>query len=150
MSELPDLPRTWRPLGPRIAGAVGGGALVAILAMLWISFDENTKQAVTPFQRGTAVLMFGLGLACLHALARCRVTATEDALVVVNGYRSRRLEWPQVIAIRLRPGQPWATLDLNDGSTVSVMALQGSDGARARQGVAALRALLDRPYPPGH
>ena len=145
----PDLPRTWRPLGPRIAGIAAGTALLAIMVMLWISFDEETREAVTWFQRGTVVAMFALGFACLHALARSRVEAHEDRLVVVNGYRRREYAWAEVVAVRLPPGAPWVTLDLADGETVSAMGIQGSDGARARDAVRQLRSILDRTDTPG-
>lgn len=143
------LPHTWRPLGPRIAGSVAGGALIFITTLLWIGFDDQTRESVTPLQRGT-VLAFGLlGFACLHALIRSRVQAREDGLVVVNGYRRHEFDWAQIIAVRLSPGAPWVTLDLADGTTASVMGIQGSDGARARQAVRQLRALVDRADPPG-
>ncbi len=94
--------------------------------------------------------MFLLGFACLHALARSRVEARPEGLVVVNGYRRHDFEWAQVVAVRLGQGAPWVTLDLADGTTVSAMGIQGSDGARAKQAVRDLRALVDRPDPPGH
>ena len=67
-----------------------------------------------------------------------------EALVVVNGFRTRQLDWEEVIAIHLPDGAPWATLDLADGTTISAMAFQGSDGRRARDGVRQVRALIDR------
>ena len=68
--------------------------------------------------------------------------ADADRLVVVNGYRRREYEWAQVIAVRLPPGAPWVTLDLADGTTVSVMAIQGSDGDRARVALRELKSLV--------
>jgi hypothetical protein len=68
---------------------------------------------------------------------------------VVNGYRRRDFEWAQVLAVSLRRGAPWAGLDLSDGTSVSVMAIQGSDGGRAVAAVRALRRLIDeRSAPP--
>lgn len=142
------LPVTWRPLGPRIAGAAAGGALVVITAFLWFGFDEETRASVTPFQRGTVGAMGLLGFACLHALIRSRVQASEDRLVVVNGYRRHEYEWAEVVAVHLAPGAPWVTLDLADGSTASAMGIQGSDGVRARTAFRQLRALVDRADPP--
>ena len=139
------LPRTWRPLGPRIAGVAAGGVLVVMAVVLWFTFDEETRAAITPFQRGT-VFAIGAGmLAALFALARSRVVADTGGLTVVNGYRRRDLEWAEVIAVRLPPGAPWVTLDLADGSTCAAMGIQGSDGPRARQAVRELRALVDAP-----
>lgn len=139
----PDLPRTWRPLGPRIAGAVAGGVLVVMASFLWFGFDAETRDAITPFQRGTVIALGLVGLSCLYALIRSRVVAEPDRLVVVNGYRRHDFEWAEVIAVRLPPGAPWVTLDLADGSTCSAMGIQGSDGERAKSAVRELRALVD-------
>jgi len=144
-----SLPRTWRPLGPRIAGVVAIVVLVFIVALLWIGFDQETRDAVTPFQRGTVVAMFGGGVACLYALVRSRVQARTEGIVVVNGYRQHEYDWAQVVAVRLDAGAPWVSLDLADGTTVPAMGIQGSDGARAKQAVRELRVLLDRAHPPG-
>ncbi|WP_232676069.1 PH domain-containing protein [Nocardioides sp. R-C-SC26] len=138
------LPRTWRPIGPRIAGIASAAALTVIMALLWFGFDDETRAAVTPFQRGTVIAMFALGFSCLYAMARSRVEAREDGITVVNGFRRRELEWPQVVAAHLGRGAPWATLDLADGTTLSAMGIQSSDGARARTAISELRALVDR------
>lgn len=145
----PPLPRTWRPLGPRIAGVVAGGALLMITAFLWFGLEPDVRDSVTPFQRGTVVAMFLLGFACLYALARSRVVAREEGLHVVNGYRSRDYTWPEIVAVRLAPGAPWVTLDLVDGTTASVLAIQSSDGLRAKVAVRELRAIVDGAHPPG-
>ena len=47
-----------------------------------------------------------------------------------------------MIQASLRRGAPWATLDLSDGTTVSVMGVQGSDGARARRAIREIRAAI--------
>ena len=61
---------------------------------------------------------------------------------MVNGYRKRQYEWSQVIGVSLRRGAPWGTLDLSDGTTVSLIGVQGSDGARARKAVREIRAAI--------
>lgn len=143
--STPALPRTWRPLGPRIAGAVLGPGLAVVLFVAWVGLGEQTKAAITLWQRLTLLLFVLLGFGCLYALVRSRVEARADGLVVVNGYRTRRLAWPQVVAVHLPPGAPWATLDLADGSAVAAMGIQGSDGERARAAVRELRHLLAHP-----
>jgi hypothetical protein len=141
---LPALPHTWRPLGVRVAVAGLGLMLLVVCAAAWFGFDESVRDRFTLLQRLT-VLVMGAGFAaCGWALARARVTAEMEALVVVNGFRTRRLEWEEVLAIHLTTGAPWATLDLADGTTISAMAFQGSDGQRARDGVRQVRALIDR------
>jgi hypothetical protein len=140
---LPDLPRTWRPLGPRIVATVLSSGMLVILATAWISLGEETRSAFTGFQIGTIVFFVVLGGVLLHALTRSRVTATREGLTVVNGYRSRTYVWAEVIAVHLPPGAPWVTLDLSDGRTVSAMGIQGSDGERSRAAVRDLRRLAD-------
>ena len=51
-------------------------------------------------------------------------------------------------AVTLRPGSPWAVLDLSDGTSVSAVGIQGSDGARARRQVAELTAPRRGEVPP--
>ncbi len=114
-------------------------------SFLWFGFDEETRDAITPFQRGTVIALGLLGLSCLYALIRSRVVADTDRLTVVNGYRRHDFEWAEVIAVRLPPGAPWVTLDLADGTTCSAMGIQGSDGDRAKTAVRELRALVDDP-----
>ncbi len=143
-SEPPPLPHTWRPLGPRIAAAVFSVVLVGAFVGLWLSFGENTKQAITVLQRFTVGAFVLLGVALLFGLARSRVTATTAGLEIVNGYRRRTFEWAEVVAIRMPPGAPWPTLDLADGTAVSAMGIQGSDGASARTAVLQLRVLIAR------
>ncbi len=144
---LVRLPHTWRPLGPRIAGAVAGGALLVITAFLWFGFDEETRASVTPFQRGTVVFLGLIGFSALYALIRSRVDAEMDRLIVVNGYRRHEFEWAEIVGVHLPPGAPWVTLDLADGNTASAMGIQGSDGARAKKAVRQLRALVDQRPP---
>ncbi len=141
---LPPLPSTWRPLGVRIAVIGFGLMLLAVCVAAWFGFDESVRERFDLLQRLTLAIMAGGAATCGWALARARVTAEMDSLVVVNGFRTRRLAWEQVVAIHLSAGGPWATLDLTDGTTISAMAFQGSDGRRARDGVRAVRALIDR------
>ena len=140
----PGLPHTWRPLGVRLAGLIFGGALLVVCAFAWVAFDDETREAFSPFQRGTIValglLLYGAG----YALARSRVLAESTRLVVVNGYRRREYVWAEVLAVHLAPGAPWAVLDLADGTSQPAMGIQGSDGARAQRAVAELRLLLER------
>jgi hypothetical protein len=139
-----SLPHTFRPLGVRLAVYVLGGVLALFMVVIWFAFSADVRDQFTILQRLTL-----LGLAATlgaggYALARSRLVARADGLTVVNGYRSRRYEWSEVVAVRLRPGSPWATLDLGDGTTVAAMGIQGSDGPRAVRQVRQLRAIVDR------
>ena len=141
-SAGPDLPHSWRPLGALIVASALGLMLLALLIAVWIGLGDSVRSQFTPFQRITLVVL-GLGFfACYHALVRSRVVAREEGLTVVNGYRKRAFEWSQVIAVQLRRGAPWATLDLSDGTSISLIGIQGSDGDRARRAVREIRATL--------
>ncbi|HET9501772.1 MAG TPA: PH domain-containing protein [Marmoricola sp.] len=137
-----ELPRTWRPLGTSLAGVGFGLMLVVLSLVLWIAWGADVRSRFTFFQKATVVALGVAFLAILHALVRCRVTARSDGLVVVNGYRSRHFDWAQPVAVNLRRGAPFATLDLSDGSTLSLWGIQGSDGGRAVRAVQQLRGVL--------
>lgn len=147
--EAPKLPRTWRPLGVRIAVWTLGLMLLALLVAVWIGIGEETRNEFTPFQRGTLVFMAMLLAAVWNALVRSKVTATAESLTVVNGYRKRVYEWSQVISVSLRRGAPWGTLDLSDGTSVSLIGVQGSDGERARRAIREIRATIAANTPKG-
>ena len=138
----PSLPHTWRPFGVRVAVWVLGGLLLAIVVVVWLAFDDTTRAQFSVLERITLVLIGLLLFAAYYALVRSKVVATNAGLTVVNGYRKRSYEWSQVIQASLRRGAPWATLDLSDGTTVSVMGVQGSDGARARRAIREIRAAI--------
>ncbi len=121
-----------------------GVMLVMICAFAWFGFDPEIRARFTLFQRLTVVAIGLIYAAAGYAIARSRVVASEAGLSVVNGYRRRDYDWAEVIAIHLPPGAPWATIDLADGTTTSLLAIQGSDGARARATVRYLRSLIDR------
>ena len=146
---VPTLPARWRPIGTRIAGWFFGGLFVVISLAMWFGLGELRHRFTGPEIFTMLLLMFGL-LACLHAMMRCRVDATEDGVTIVNGYRRRDLDWASIVNVTMPPGAPWAVLDLVDGRTVSAMGIQGSDGRRAMRHVREFRALVNAHHPRGH
>jgi len=141
-SDAVSLPHTWRPLGVRLAGGGLGGMLLVVIVAAWIAFPQEVRDSFTIFQRGTLVFLGLLAFSAWFALVRSRAVATEQGLTVVNGYKRYELEWAEVVAVHLPLGAPWAMLDLADGTTCPVMAIQGSDGARAKTAVRELRSLI--------
>lgn len=142
MSDLPPLPRTWRPFGPRMAAAVFAIVLVGAFAWLWVRFDEQTKQAINILEKATVIGIVGLGLALMFALARSRVVARPDGLTIVNGYRKRELTWAEVGTVRMPRGAPWPHLDQGDDVRISLLGIHTSDGARAATAVRELKAIV--------
>ena len=143
-SGAPALPHTYRPFGARIATAVAAGAIVFIMTLLWISLPPDVQDDFTTFQRITLGGFFVAVLVLLNAIFRTSAHADERGLSVVNGYKRRDLEWGQIVRISLTPNRPWALMDLDDGSTLSVMAIQSSDGARAKRSARELAAVIAR------
>lgn len=142
--QVVPLPQRFRPFGVRIAASALGIMLLTTCVVIWFAFPPEIRDQFTWLQRGTLVV-FGLAVgAAGHALARSRVEARPDGLTVVNGYRSHRYHWHEVLSVSLRAGSPWASLDLSDGTTASVMGIQGSDGARATAQVRLLRRLINQ------
>jgi hypothetical protein len=138
-----SLPHTFRPFGVRIAVYVLGGLLVLVTAVIWFTFPPSIRAKFTVFQLST-VLVLGLGFLALGwGLARSRVEARTAGVRLVNGYRVHDYEWSEVLAITLRPGSPWAVMDLSDGTSVSAVGIQGSDGPRAMAQVRQLRRLVE-------
>lgn len=107
-----------------MAGMIGGAVLI------------------TSFQWGGRLGLVAVGVLVVifcHLEASVSVTARPEALVVRNLMSTRTLEWAEVIGISFPMGDPWAHLDLADGSTLALQAIQRYDGDRA---IAAAHLLL--------
>ncbi|HZE66247.1 MAG TPA: PH domain-containing protein, partial [Sporichthyaceae bacterium] len=86
---------------------------------------------------------FAVGISWfLHKHASVRIVAGRDHLEVRNLFRSRTLAWGEVLAVRFRPGDPWAYLDLSDGETLAAMGIQASDGPAAVESARELARLV--------
>lgn len=139
----PVLPWRYRPLGIRVAVAAMGGLMVAALGLFWVALPAPVRGEFTLGQRLTLLAIFAVMLGFLYGIARSAIRADDEGLRVVNVYKVRRLEWAQVVHVRLQPGDPWAVLDIDDGTAIKAMAIQGSDGRRARRATEELRRLVD-------
>lgn len=131
---------TYRPLGARIVALVAGTCLVGIILVLWAAMAPAVRATFTWLQTATLLLFLAGVLTVLYGIARTRVRADGTGLSILNGYRSHHLSWAEVVSISLPRGAPWAVIDAADGSVVAVMAVQGSDGDRARIAIGELRA----------
>ncbi|WP_158630632.1 PH domain-containing protein [Nocardioides daphniae] len=105
-----DLPHTWRPLGVRLAVVFFGAVLAVVFLFAWFAFDQEVRDTYTPFQLGTLTFMIIGGAAVGYGVARARIDATAQGLVIVNGFRRYEVPWEQAEVIRLPSGAPWARL----------------------------------------
>ncbi len=128
----------WRPRTTRLVAYATAGVIVLgmiVLAVVVASTFKLTDRLL--------MVAFGLFIAwILHMLARCRVTADETGLTVVNAFATRRLEWPEVLDVTMSEGEPWPTLDLADGTSISAMGINATEKALAARQLAELEALL--------
>jgi hypothetical protein len=116
--------------------------LATAIVLTMVTLAVTVAPPFTLADRAGLVLL-GLAIAAvLSLLGRCRISADAAGLTLVNPLRTRRLAWAEVVGVAMGDGEPWPTLDLADGSTVSAMGIQRSDGERARRALAELRALL--------
>lgn len=122
-----DLYAAFRPhRARRVAYAVG---VVWLLLMLGLAFFLPVPMSVLDragfILLGVAVLWF------MHRQASVVAVPSATGLRVRNLFLGRELEWPEIVAVRFGGGDPWAVLDLADGETLAVMAVQRADGVRA-------------------
>lgn len=136
-----------RPLRPR-------AARVVCLPLAAASFVVMGGLAVTlpalagvDLGAGDRIGFVSLGVAMAWFLVReAGVRADPDpaGLTVRNLVRTRRLAWAEIVSVRFGPDRPWVQLDLADGDTLAVMAVQRADGDRARAEARRLATLVAR------
>lgn len=97
---------------------------------------------------------FGVIIAVLAwRYASIRAVPSRQGLLVRNLVSSRTLEWSEVVGIQFGGGEPWVSLDLEEGDTLAVMAIQKADGVAAERDASRLAALVqafgEAPEPDG-
>jgi hypothetical protein len=132
------LPVVWRPRTTRILAYTLASTIM--IGMIVLAF-------VVPRDWGTVdrvgLVTFGLLVAwILHVLARCRIAADQRGLTVVNPLYTRRYEWAEVVRVNMSAGDPWPTLDLASGDSISAMGINGAEHRLAARQMTELRILL--------
>ncbi len=132
---------------PRVLSRVCWGVAAAVLVLFGVLAVAlgGGPEGDAQFRLADQVAFFGLGV--LLALAvlsftRARVEADAAGIRVRNPVGEKVLPWGVVRSVDLVDGTPWATLDLHDDETVSLLAVQSGDGESTVQAVLGLRALL--------
>lgn len=134
----PDL---YRPFvsrrGRRMALVVG------VLQLLVLTAVALTLPTLFGWADKIEMIGFGLLVAfVLWRFASVRAVPSTSGLVVRNLVRTTRLEWPQIVAVRLGGGAPWVSLDLDDLETLAVMAIQRADGEFGQAEASRLATLI--------
>ena len=138
MTAREDLHTPFRPrMARRVAQALGLLTIAGAAAiMILVPRIENVVFTAGD-QIGTAALTAVI-LWLLWRQAAVRAVPDDRGLTVRNFIVTRAVEWAEIVSVSFGEGSPWVMLDLSDGDTLAVMAIQRADGAR---GVAESRRL---------
>ncbi|MBB5935524.1 PH domain-containing protein [Streptomyces zagrosensis] len=138
-APLPELPVTFRPTRTRIVLL-----LVGILMLVTLVAIALLLPSLSPGERISFIFIGLLFCGVLAILARPKVVAEADGVTVTNLTVRRHLEWPEILRVNLRPGDPWVFLDLADGTSLPALGIQpGIAKAQAIDDARTLRALTE-------
>lgn len=136
-----------RPIRPRLVRIVARCLQIAVvLGAVGIIVFTGRVPGVEHWglvdQAGTAILGLII-IAALERWARIAAVPDEDGLTVRNFLGGRRVSWAEIIGVEYGQHRPWAVLDLADSTTLSVIAVQRADGARAADAASRLSTLVE-------
>ncbi len=122
-------------------------SLLGLAGIGWVLTPLSIRVLFTGLQIATLLLFLAIMVGMAMAIGLSVVRADADGLRFRNGVRSHTVAWPDVKAIRYRDGDPWAYVVVRtEVEQLPLLGIQRSDGERAEEAVAALRAMLVRAY----
>jgi hypothetical protein len=134
VSRRTDPGRTvFRPVRARVVVYVLAAAVLGTLVALAVALPRGGQH---PWGLESRLGLVAVGVGCvlvLHRLADVRVEGSEGGVLVVNVVGRRRLEWAEVVGVRLLRDDPWMLLDLSDGQALAAMGVQKSEGERSQR-----------------
>ena len=135
-------------LRPRRARLVVYPAAAALFVVLVGIAFLLPSEGAHGWGTGSRLAVVVFAAACvwfLHRLASVRVETDESGTTIVNVLRRRRLEWSEVVGVRLSRDDAWMMLDVSDGTSLAAMGVQRSEGDLAqRQAHAFARMVAER------
>lgn len=135
---LADLHRPFRPRAGRIvpvAVAVAGVATFVVVAAVLPDASVGDRVGIA----ATALLLALI----LSLFARVSAVPRREGLTVRNLVRTTTFEWPRIVSVTFGRDWPWAYLDLADGTTAPVMAIQAADGSHGQAEARRLATLVE-------
>lgn len=133
--------QAYRPFRPikarRVAWALAVTAVVVLTLIGLIVEDAPLLDRLAFIATGLAVAWF------MSRQAGVRAIPSQSGLVVKNLFLGRSLEWAEIIAVRFGADRSWVQLDLADGDTLAVMAIQRADGDYAEKEARRLATLVE-------
>jgi hypothetical protein len=141
----------FRPRRARLVVYICAAALVVTLVALALALPHGHAHS---WGTGSRLALVGLALvvsAGLHRLADVRIETDETGVTVVNVVGRRRLEWAQIVGVRLTRDDSWLVLDLDDGQAMQAMGIAKSEGDAAQaQAREFARLVKEHSRVPGH
>jgi len=134
------MPTAERVFRPRFTVAVC--VVISLAFVAGAAFLLLTLAALDSDHAGDAVaivVVTVLAVLTCWLLGRPRAVADREGVAVRNPIRSRYIAWEEIVTVRFGRHDPWVLLDLTDGSSQPVLAIQAADGARARRDAGWLR-----------
>ena len=130
---------------PRRGRAVALGVVWASLAVFGGLALLMPAETLGQWSIVDRLMFFALGVVIAVVAwryASISAVPTREGLVVRNLVLTRTLTWPEVVGVQFGGGEPWVSLDLDDGDTLAVMAIQKADGDVAGREASRLAALV--------
>jgi cytochrome c biogenesis protein CcdA len=143
------------PRRMRLLLAAAAAVVVGVMVFVALGLKETANTVVT-YRTADQVAVVGIGLvlaAGIVFLGRSRVDADAHAVRVRNVVVQHEVPWQAVRAVRFDRKSAWASLLLENGDEISLLAVQAADrehAVRAVEGLRELRAAAraDDPVPP--
>lgn len=112
----------------------------------WYAIGPDLRAQITWPQAATLLFFIVTMIAVMLSVGYSRLWAADGELVVRNGPVVRRYSVREIVGLRLRPGDPWASvlLKADDGELVRkpVLAIQFLEGEKGKRKVRELRRWL--------
>ncbi len=132
----------FRPRRARVVALSAGWCSLALFGVIAVIIPSQVDDRWGIADR-LMLFAFGVVIAVLAwRYASIRAVPSRQGLLVRNLVMSRTLEWSEVVGIQFGGGEPWVSLDLEDGDTLAVMAIQKADGAAGDREASRLAALV--------
>ena len=142
MSEREQLHAVLRPRRARVVALGLAAAQALVLTVGALLLPGSGSGAVGWSDRfGVIAIAAGAGW-LLWRLGTVAAWPGEQGLRVRNLITGRELAWAQIVSVHLGGGGPWVILDLADGETLAVMAIQRADGDFAQAEATRLATLV--------
>jgi hypothetical protein len=135
--------RVFRQRRARVVVYACAALLFVTLTVVAAALPSSGPHPWGAASRASLVGIAVVGVWLLHRLAAVRIEADDDGVTVVNVVGRRRLEWAEIIGVRLSRDDPWLVLDLADGEALLAMGVARSEGKQAQEQARAFARLVN-------